>query len=91
MHDGASICGHGELKVTHFKKLLTFPGDSFMNDSVHEPRESVSFGTRLPTLQEVRAKLIDKVLRRTKGNQSLAAQLIGVTRQAVSKHLKKNA
>jgi len=57
---------------------------------VNDPGESVTFGSRLPTLQEVRARLIDEALRRTKGNQSSAAQLIGVTRQAVSKYLKKN-
>ncbi|SDL52795.1 DNA-binding transcriptional response regulator, NtrC family, contains REC, AAA-type ATPase, and a Fis-type DNA-binding domains [Maridesulfovibrio ferrireducens] len=90
VHDGASICGSSELKPKHFKKLMEIPGDSFSGESIHDSGESVSFGTRLPTLNEVRVKLIDEALRRTNGNQSSAAQLIGVTRQAVSKYLKKS-
>ncbi len=90
VHDGASLCVHDELRSEHLKKLLAVPGESFLGEPVHDSGESVSFGTRLPTLQEVRAKLIDEALRRTGGNQSSAAQLIGVTRQAVSKYLKKN-
>ena len=91
VHDAASICGYKELKAEHFKKLLVVPGESFETTApVSDSGESVTFGSRLPTLQEVRARLIDEALRRTKGNQSSAAQLIGVTRQAVSKYLKKN-
>ena len=90
VHDGASICGHGELTPKHFKKLLSAPGDFFSGGNTAASGESISFGTRLPTLQEARSKLIDEALRRTNGNQSSAAQLVGVTRQAVSKYLKKN-
>ncbi|CCO23399.1 sigma-54-dependent transcriptional regulator [Maridesulfovibrio hydrothermalis] len=91
IHDGASICGHKELKANDLKSLLVASGDFLSSVDVSGSGESVSFGTRLPTLQEVRAKLIDEALRRTNGNQSSAAQLIGVTRQAVSKYLKKNS
>ena len=91
VHDAASICGYRELKPLHFKKLLVVPGGATGSGfSPADSGESVTFGSRLPTLQEVRARLIDEALRRTKGNQSSAAQLIGVTRQAVSKYLKKN-
>ncbi len=91
VHDAASICGYKELTAEHFKKLLVGPGEpSETAVPVNDSGESVTFGSRLPTLQEVRARLIDEALRRTKGNQSSAAQLIGVTRQAVSKYLKKN-
>lgn len=91
IHDAASICGYKELAAEHFKKLPVVPGEPFERGvPVNDSGESVTFGSRLPTLQEVRARLIDEALRRTKGNQSSAAQLIGVTRQAVSKYLKKN-
>ncbi|WP_031480423.1 sigma-54-dependent transcriptional regulator [Maridesulfovibrio frigidus] len=90
IHDASSICGQSELKQKHFRKLMEIPGDSFSGESLHDSGESVSFGARLPTLNEMRTKLIDEALRRTNGNQSSAAQLIGVTRQAVSKYLKKN-
>ncbi|WP_432734856.1 sigma-54-dependent transcriptional regulator [Maridesulfovibrio sp. FT414] len=91
VHDASGICGYKELMPTHFKKLLVVPGKSLESGtSPSDSSESVTFGSRLPTLQEVRGRLIDEALRRTKGNQSSAAQLIGVTRQAVSKYLKKN-
>jgi DNA-binding NtrC family response regulator len=90
VHDAASICGYKKLLPNHFKKLLVMPVESLEPGKlIIESGESVTFGTRLPTLPEVRARLIDEALRRTKGNQSSAAQLIGVTRQAVSKFLKK--
>lgn len=92
VHDAASICAYKKLEPRHFKKLLVVTGESSHAESLTaDSGENVVFGTRLPTLQEVRSRLIDEALRRTKGNQSSAAQLIGVTRQAVSKYLKKNS
>ncbi len=90
VHDAASICSYRKLRPEHFKKLLVVPGESFEEKFKPAPEESITFGTRLPTLQEARARLFDEALLRTKGNQSSAAQLIGVTRQAVSKYLKKS-
>ncbi|SMF29356.1 sigma-54-dependent transcriptional regulator [Desulfovibrio gilichinskyi] len=90
VHDAAGICGYKGLMAKHFKKLLVVPLESSSSGFNTALEESVTFGTRLPTLHELRSKLFDEALRRTKGNQSSAAQLIGVTRQAVSKYLKKN-
>ncbi len=42
----------------------------------------------LPPLKSVRHLLVKEAVRRTGGNQTLAAGLLGVTRQAISKHLK---
>lgn len=41
----------------------------------------------LPTLGEARILLIQEALRRAKGNQAVAARMLGVTPQALSKHL----
>ncbi|WP_027178443.1 sigma-54-dependent transcriptional regulator [Maridesulfovibrio bastinii] len=89
VHDAASLCGDGILKPEHFKNLLGVTesnGNAFGQSS---SVENITFGNRLPTLQEVRSELFDEALRRTDGNQSSAAQLIGVSRQAVSKYCKK--
>lgn len=43
------------------------------------------FGATLPTIEEAKDLLIEEALRRTGGNKSLAAQMIGVTRQALNK------
>jgi DNA-binding NtrC family response regulator len=43
---------------------------------------------KLPTLKEAASMLIDEALRRTGGNQSRAAELLGITHQALSRRLK---
>lgn len=43
------------------------------------------FGSTLPTIEEAKDLLIEEALRRTGGNKSLAAQLLGLTRQALNK------
>jgi DNA-binding NtrC family response regulator len=43
---------------------------------------------RLPTLAESRALLVQEALRRSEGNQSIAARLLGVSQPALSKRLK---
>jgi DNA-binding NtrC family response regulator len=55
---------------------------------VAAPRTPVQFGDPLPTLKEVTRLLIQEALRRTANNQSMAASLLGVTQQALSKRLK---
>lgn len=48
----------------------------------------VSFSRRLPTLKQVNRFLIEEAMRRAKGNQSLAAQMLGISRQALNSRLK---
>jgi DNA-binding NtrC family response regulator len=45
----------------------------------------------LPTLPEARRQLMAEALHRTHGNQSAAARMLGITPQALSKHLSKSA
>jgi len=42
----------------------------------------------LPTLAQAEDLLIEEALRRTDGNQTMAAQLLGITRQTLNRHLK---
>ena len=49
----------------------------------------VDFPEKLPTMDRVTDLLIDEALRRAGGNQSRAAELIGLTPSAVSKRLKR--
>lgn len=44
--------------------------------------------TRLPTLKEASEELIREALRRAKGNQGIAADLLGISRTALNKRLK---
>jgi DNA-binding NtrC family response regulator len=44
---------------------------------------------RLPTLEQALELLVDEALRRSDGNQSLAARLLGMTQSALNKRLKR--
>jgi DNA-binding NtrC family response regulator len=51
------------------------------------PRPGGSFPDRLPTLREAEEQLIAEALDRADGNQGVAAGLLGLSRQALSKRL----
>ncbi|MBI4793872.1 MAG: sigma-54-dependent Fis family transcriptional regulator [Deltaproteobacteria bacterium] len=53
-------------------------------------RPSVQFGDRLPSMKEVRCRLAEEALRRTGGNISIAARLLGLTRQSLSQFVQNN-
>jgi len=44
---------------------------------------------RMPTVREAEAMLIEEALRRAEGNQSIAARLLGISRQTLNSKLKK--
>lgn len=48
----------------------------------------VTFPENLPTLREMDALLIDEAMARTEGNQAMAAELLGISRQALNKRLR---
>jgi DNA-binding protein Fis len=64
----------------------TFPqvsvADAVMKNSVWDMRSDI-----LPTLKEAEDFLITETLRRSNGNQGVAATLLGITRQALNKRL----
>jgi DNA-binding NtrC family response regulator len=49
---------------------------------------SISFSEQLPTLKQIEGMLIDEAMRRSKGNQSIAALSLGITRQALNRRLR---
>ncbi len=73
-----------------------FPPELRSNLSAPEPDEALVWDAtlgrmrQLPSLKECRRQLVSEALRRTGGNQTAAARLLGVTRQAISKYLKNN-
>jgi DNA-binding NtrC family response regulator len=76
----------GPLPMTPFRTALGSRPDS-------EPVEArdgatMVFPNPLPSASELTELLFDEALRRAEGNQSVAARLLGVSPQAVSKRLK---
>lgn len=49
--------------------------------------EKIVFGKNLPTLKEVQNVLVDEALKRSNNNQSIAARLLGITRQALNRRI----
>ncbi len=50
--------------------------------------ELVSFPDELPTIKEAITLLVDEALKRADGNQTIAAKMLGISRQALGKRLK---
>lgn len=59
-------------------------------ESNQEPVKTIQFGYTLPTLKEMENLLIDEALSRANGNRTLAASILGVSRQTLLNHAKKN-
>ena len=51
----------------------------------------VSFSEQLPTLKQTEQLLISEAMKRASRNQAIAAQLLGITRQALNKRLKQGS
>jgi DNA-binding NtrC family response regulator len=73
----------GVLSLKSFREAM---GEGIRSE-IPRPLPS-SFPSPLPSLKEITELLVDEALRRAEGNQSLAAELLGISPQAVSKRLK---
>jgi len=83
--DAVSRSGGSCLSAEHFYRI---PGGE-TGDLSPETREAPEFPEILPTLKDSTQALISEALRRSEGNQSLAADLLGISRQALSQRLKR--
>jgi DNA-binding NtrC family response regulator len=63
---------------------------SAANVDAQQPDSLLQFGDILPTVEQARELLTDEALKRTHGNISEAARLLGISHQALSKWLQRN-
>ncbi|HVP76398.1 MAG TPA: sigma-54 dependent transcriptional regulator [Thermodesulfobacteriota bacterium] len=89
--DAVSSHKSGKLSMEGFKSYLrqkqpTLDADS--KNSFQGERLLVSFSEPLPTLKQTEQLLISEAMKRARRNQATAAQLLGITRQALNKRLK---
>ncbi len=65
--------------------------DLFKSLNVHKPDtdENENVPSSLPTLKEASRDLVEKAMKQTGGNQSAAAEILGISQQALSKRLQK--
>jgi DNA-binding NtrC family response regulator len=93
VYNAVSIHTAGKLSMDAFKSDIfkTQPG---LAGEAARPIDAgdgaMVFPDPLPTLKQAEQLLVDEALRRSSGNQAIAAMMLGITRQALNKRLKKN-
>ena len=68
-----------------------FDLEGYLNLKRHLEKEGtplIKFSENLPTIKQLRRLLIAEAMRRTNFNRTVAARMLGISRQALSKHLK---
>jgi len=86
--DAMSMHKSRMLSMDAFKRAMD--GHSVAKDSGVVQHDSLfNSDAQLPPLKEVSSLLVQEAMKRSKGNQSLAARLLGISQPALSKRLKK--
>ncbi len=90
VYDAVSIHPGGVLSMSRFKAAIGSNNQQIkkINDVTGDFSAQVQFSDALPTLKEISQILINEAMLRSQGNQSIAARMLGVTPQALSKRLK---
>lgn len=82
--DAVSKHKSGKLSLEVFKTAI---GREYIPRAKNQKKLPVIFSVRLPTLKEVSDLLISEAMERARWNQSIAAGLLGISHQALSKRL----
>ena len=90
IHDAVSINENNILSLDSFKLKLN---ENYMKEIPVEQSKTGTVFTihdeyHFPSLSEVEKVMIEKALQKTGNNQSLAAVLLGITRQTLNNKLK---
>jgi DNA-binding NtrC family response regulator len=93
IYDAISRHQSGILSLETFKEHVEFSKLLPFYPEVYEKKisngQKVQFFEQLPTLREVEEMLVKEALRRSSGNQSIAASILGLTRSALNKRINK--
>jgi len=81
------------LSLDSFKLHITRAQENLKDITEGEPENSlpVIFGEKLPTIKQATRMLATEAMKRANGNQTLAANMLGISRQALSKRIKSSA
>ena len=89
--DAVSCHKSGKLSLDVFKSFISQKHPTLETDTKQSERKDnvfITFSEQLPTLKQAEQLLIDESMRSSKGNQSIAALKLGISRQALNKRLK---
>lgn len=88
VYDAVSTHQSRIMSLSVFKKHISPEEQEIKIETKVSENKKVNFGLELPTLKEVQNTLVKEALKRANNNQSIAAQILGVTRQALNKRIK---
>ena len=96
VYNAVSVHRSGMLELKAFKDIIMEETDGQVpvnSVAAASPDAAAPFANLhpLPAMRDAEDMLIDEALKRTDGNQTMAAQLLGITRQTLNRHLKKKA
>lgn len=82
----------GVLSLASFKEAISREcpaGSPQAMEPAAGEGSAMMFPPRLPTLHEAESLLVDEAMKRSRGNQGIAASLLGISRSALNKRLRK--
>jgi len=93
--DAVARHNQGKLSMNVFKEIIKENHEhlspSYDSLDIFQSATNVSKDIgKFPTLKESETFLISEALKRSKGNQGIAAELLGISRQALNKRLKRS-
>ena len=92
--NAVSLHAAGKLSMEAFKTVIFEHQPALAGEAEGKDLPVLSglvFPERLPTLKQAEDALVEEALRRAGGNQSIAASMLGITRQAINKRVNKAA
>ena len=92
VYDAVAQHKSGILSLDVFKRFIKHKGLSVQSTVKSLPQEEdfiPKISEHFPTLKEAEDYLISEAIKRSNGNQGIAASLLGLTRQALNKRLKR--
>ena len=80
------------LSLEVFKSYIKKEDTKLLSPEPEKNDETgIMFPGKLPTIKQATELLVEEAMNRSKGNQSVAAQILGISQPALSKRLKKQA
>ncbi|MCG6917181.1 MAG: sigma-54 dependent transcriptional regulator [Deltaproteobacteria bacterium] len=89
--DAVSKHVSGKLSMEVFKSYISKQQPALKADSKGLPLDDsapISFSEKLPTLKQAELLLIAEAMKRSQGNQAIAAMHLGISRQALNRRLR---
>ncbi len=87
IYNAVSVHQSGILSLNSFYEVIDGKKKSQQKPNKEFNSGQISFSYKLPTIKEATTALIKEALTRANNNQSIAARMLGITRQALNKRL----